>query len=86
MSIYGSQSNGYIGNDIRKPLLKIRDKIMKYQKVLSKGLNKNGDSIKNTKQLQSKIKKLFNKSRNIVKEQLMKKILDFFHKFLGKIK
>jgi hypothetical protein len=74
MTLYGSQSNGYIGNDIRKPLLKIRDKIKKYQKVLSKGLNKSGDFIKNTKQLQSKIRKLYNKSRNIVKEQLMKKI------------
>ncbi len=47
ISFYGSQSYDYIGDDIRKPLLKIRNKIKRYQKILNKDVNKNGTEIKN---------------------------------------
>jgi transposase len=68
IAFYGSQSFGYIGKDIRIPLLRIRNRISKYQKILSKNINKNGKSIKNKKSLKSKIKKLYQRSKNIVKE------------------
>lgn len=68
ISFYGSQSYGYIGKDIRVPLLRIRDRISKYQKILSKNINKNDKSIKNKKSLKNKIKKLYQRSKNIVKE------------------
>jgi transposase len=68
ISFYGSQSYGFIGNDIRKPLLLIRDKIKRYQKILSKGINRKEVKIKHNKQLKTKIKKLYKKSKNIVTE------------------
>ena len=68
ISFYGSSSYGSIGTDIRKPLLKIRNKISRYQKILSKNINRNGKSIKNKKSLKNKIKNLYKKSKNIVKE------------------
>jgi len=68
ISFYGSQSYGFIGDNIRKPLLVIRDKIKRYQKILSNGINRKGDKIKHIKQVKTKIKKLYKKSKNIVKE------------------
>ena len=68
ISFYGSQSYGSIGDDIRIPLLKIRNKIKRYQKVLNKGLNNAGNDIKNKNQIKTKIRKLYKKSKNIVKE------------------
>jgi len=68
ISFYGSQSYGYIGKDIRKPLLNIRNRISKYQKILSKNTNKNSNSIKHKKSIRNKIKKLYKKSKNIVRE------------------
>jgi len=64
----GSQSYGYIGKNMRKVILKNRNQISKYQKILSKGKNKNGKSIKNKKHIIRKIRKLYKKNKNIVKE------------------
>jgi transposase len=62
-------SYGYIGKNIRKPLLKIRDKISKYQKILYKTkLNKSGNKLKNKHRIKNKIRKLYQKTKNIVKE------------------
>lgn len=69
IEFYGLNSYGYIGKDIRKPLLKIRDKISKYQKILNKTkLNKSGNKLRNKKHIKKKIRKLYEKSKNIVKE------------------
>ena len=68
ISFYGLQSHGYIGKDIRKPLLKIRNKISRYQKILSKNINKKNGKLNNRKKLHKKIRKLYKKSKNIIKE------------------
>ena len=68
ISFYGLQSYGYIGKDIRQPLLKIRDKISRYQKILKRNTNKKNTKLRNKKQIIRKINKLYKKSKNIVKE------------------
>jgi transposase len=69
IEFYGLNSYGYIGKNIRKPLLKIRDKISKYQKILYKTkLNKSGNKLKNKHRIKNKIRKLYQKTKNIVKE------------------
>ncbi len=67
-TLYGLQSYGYLGKDIRTPLLKMRDKISKYQKILSKNVNKEGNKIKNKKHIKNKIRKVYQKIKNLVKE------------------
>lgn len=67
-TFYGLKSYGYIGKDIRKPLLNMRNKISKYQKILSKNKNKNESPIKNKKHIKNKIKKIYRKIKNLVKE------------------
>lgn len=64
----GEKSHGFIGKNMRKILLKIRNRISKLQKILSKNKNKKGDKIKNKKQIKGKIKKMYKKIKNIVKE------------------
>lgn len=56
------------GKNIRKPILKIKNSISKYQKILSNGLNKKGNKLKNRKQLKNKIRKKYKKIKNIIKE------------------
>lgn len=69
IEFFGLKSYGYIGKNIRKPLLKIRDKIKKYQKILyNYKTNRSGEKLRNRKHLKSKIRKLYRKSKNIVKE------------------
>jgi transposase len=64
----GLQSYGYIGKNMRKVLLKNRNKISKYQKILSKKKNKKGNKLRNRKHIRKKIRKLHKKNKNIVKE------------------
>ena len=68
MAYFGSNSYGKIGDDIRIPILKIEQKIRKYQRILNKNKNKQGKKIKNKKTFKLKIKKLYRKIQNIVKE------------------
>lgn len=68
ISFYGLQSHGYIGKGIRVPLLKLRNKISRYQKVLDKNINRKNNKLKNRKQLRKKIRKLYKKTKCIVKE------------------
>lgn len=68
ISFFGLNSYGYIGKDIRKPILKLRNKISKYQKILAKKKNKRGNKIKNKKNIKNKITKAYKKIKNIVKE------------------
>jgi len=64
----GLQSYGYIGKNMRKIILKNRNKISRYQKILSKKKNKKGNKLKNRKHIINKIRKLYKKNKNIVKE------------------
>ena len=69
IEFYGLKSYGYIGKDIRKPLLKLRDRISKYQKILDKTkTNKSGHKLKNRRHIKNKITKLHKKIKQIVKE------------------
>jgi transposase len=68
ISFYGLNSYGYIGKNIRKPILKLKNSISKYQKILANGLNKNGDKIRNQNQIKNKISKNYKKIKNIIKE------------------
>ena len=68
MSYYSLKNYGFIGNDIRKPILKIEKRIRKYQRGLSKNVNKNNKKLRNRKSLKLKIRKCYKKIKNIVKE------------------
>ena len=70
MAYHGMNSYGKIGIDIRKPILKYQKKIKKYQSILSKGINRKGKHMNNTKkkQLKKHIQKNYNKIGNYVKE------------------
>jgi transposase len=73
---YSLDDYGFIGNDIRKPILNIQSKIKKYQRLLSQTINngkkcnkknKKGKSINRAK-IKKKIKRLFEKISGIVNE------------------
>jgi transposase len=68
MSYYSLKNYGFIGNDIRKPILKIEKRIRKYQRGLSNKKNKNKKNLKNKKSLKLKIRQCYKKIKNIVKE------------------
>lgn len=69
IEFYGLNSQGYIGKNIRKPLLKLRNRISKYQKILNKTkTNKSGEQLRNKRHIKKKISKLYKKIKNIVKE------------------
>ena len=65
---HGLRSHGYIGKDMRYIILKLRNKISRYQKIKSKGKNKNGKKLRNKKHINKKISNIYNQIRNIVKE------------------
>jgi len=62
MAYHGLRSCGYIGKNIRKPILKLYNKIKKIQKILSK------NKIKNKRKLIKRKRFLFKKIKYIVKE------------------
>jgi transposase len=68
MSYYSLKNYGFIGNDIRKPILKIEKRIRRYQRGLSNKVNKNKKKLKNRKSLKLKIRICYKKIRNMVKE------------------
>jgi transposase len=68
ISFYGLNSYGYIGKNLRKPILKLRNSIGKYQKILSNNLNKDGTKLRNKKQIKDRITKNYKKIKNIIKE------------------
>ena len=67
-SYYGLESYGHIGEDIGKVLLRKRDKISKYQKILSKKINKKGKKLRNKEAIKKKIRGIYKKIKNVVKE------------------
>jgi len=68
MSYYSLNNYGKIGEDIRQPILNVEKKIRKYQRILSKRKNENGNKLKNKKAIVTKKYKCYNKINNIVKE------------------
>jgi transposase len=64
---YSLDDYGSIGKDIRKPILKIEQKIRKCQRIKAKGTNKQGDRI-NKKKIDAKINRLYAKIKGIVNE------------------
>ncbi len=67
MTYYGENNFGHIGKDIRIKILKEEGKIRKFQRILSKGVNKNGEKLQK-KNILKKIRKVYKKIQNIVKE------------------
>jgi len=68
ISYYSHNNYGKIGDDIRKPILKIEKKIRKCQRILSKKNNKFNKKLKNKKAIVTKKRKCYRKINNIVKE------------------
>jgi len=68
MTFHGLRTYGYIGKNIRKPILKLQKKIKKIQRILSKKKNKKNKKLKNKKGLVKKKGLLYRKKKNIVKE------------------
>ena len=67
-SYYGLESYGHIGEDFGKVLLRKRNKISKYQKILSKKKNKKGSKLRNKEAIKKKIRGIYKKIKNIVKD------------------
>ena len=68
MSFYSLDKFGQIGINMRKKILKIQEKIKKYQRILSKGENRKGDKLKNKGAIRKRIMNKYKKINNIVKE------------------
>jgi transposase len=68
ITYYTLNGYGMIGEDIRKPILKIEKKIRRYQRIINKGKSKNGGRIKHKKSLWDKIRNLYKKIHNLVEE------------------
>lgn len=68
MTYYGIDNCGMIGENMRIPILKKLDKIKKYQKILSQGINKDGNNLRNRKKIEDKINRCYTKIHNIVTE------------------
>ncbi len=76
MTYYSLDDYGFIGNDIRAPILKIQDKIKKYQRLLvqktvdGKKVNKKNKKNKpiNRKNVKKRIQHLYDKIKGIVNE------------------
>ena len=68
ITYYGLNECGKIGEDIRKPILKIEKRIRQLQRIKDHNKNKNNKSIKHKKQLQKRINRKYEKINNKVKE------------------
>ena len=68
MTFYGTNTCGTIGEDIRKPILRMRNKISKLQSILKKGVNRKNKKLRNKNYIKRKISKTYEKIKNIVKE------------------
>jgi putative transposase len=68
MTFYTLNQYGQLGINMRKPILDLRNKISKFQRILAKNINEDNKKIKNKNKLKKKIQKKYRKIRNIVKE------------------
>lgn len=67
-AFYGLQSYGYLGKDMRKPILNIEKKIRKTQRILSQDKNIKGEKLKNKNKMKKKINKYYDNIKNKVKD------------------
>ena len=65
---YSQDECGKIGDNIRLIILKYQDKIKKYQRILKKNTNKKKEQLKNKSTIKKKIRKYYQKIKNIVKD------------------
>jgi len=65
---YSLDGYGTIGENVRKNILEYEYKIRKLQRIISQGINEFGEKLKNKKSLMKKIRKLYTKIKNLVKE------------------
>ena len=67
-SIYGLESFGQLGSGTKDKILRIQQTIKKWQRVLAKNKNKDGEKLRNRYGIKKKIRKLYRKIQNIVRE------------------
>ena len=68
MSYYAMDEYGYMGENMKVPLLKCRNAISLLQRILSKRVNKKGLPLRNRRRLKDKINAYHRRIRNLVKE------------------
>ena len=68
MSFFSNKDYGYIGKDVRKPILEIQKRIKQAQRVLNKNRNRKGKRIRKKYLVKRKIKKYYKKIKHLVKE------------------
>jgi hypothetical protein len=68
VAYHGENSFGEIGKYMRRPILKGKEKIEQYEKLLRKDKNKDGNKIKNKKAIYNKIERQRDRIKNVVKE------------------
>lgn len=67
-TFYSPSECGKIAEDVRKPILKIQQKIRKHQSALNRNKNKKDKKVRNKTKLKNKIRNNYRKIKNIVKE------------------
>jgi transposase len=65
---YSNNTMGKLGDNMRVKILDWQKTIKKYQRILDKNKNKNGEKINNKKKIKTKIRKLYLKIRGYVNE------------------
>ena len=68
MSYYAMDEYGYMGENMKIPLLKYRNAISLLQRILSKRVNKKGQPLRNRRRLKERINMYHRRIRNLVKE------------------
>lgn len=68
LAYHGENSFGEIGRGLRSIILNNINKAEKYDKIIRKNKNKNGNKIKNKKSLKLKRERLYKNTKNFVKE------------------
>ena len=68
MSYYAMDEYGYMGENMKIPLLKYRNAISVLQRILSKRVNKKGQPLRNRRRLKERINAYHRRIRNLVKE------------------
>jgi putative transposase len=68
MTYYSPEESGYIGNNIRLPILAEERKIRRLERVLKQGVNKEKQKLNNPKTIRRRIQLKYNRIRNLVTE------------------
>jgi IS605 OrfB family transposase len=67
-SYFASDSYGFLGKDLHKIYLKIRDKISRWTRILKNDKNEDNESITNKSKIKQRIQNFYEKIKNITKE------------------